>query len=161
MSLKSYTEFLNEDRGSLSILNEGGAYGHLSHPFEDFSLTMSDIQDMIEATVTGAFGPENFTQEKCVSGDTILYLQNLGPISIKELVEKKYEDSVLTQTIDGTVCYMPIVDWVDNGETEEWLVIETEDGKIIKVTPNHRIFANGVELKADELNVGDLLVTIN
>ena len=45
-------------------LLEGGAYGHLSHPFEDFGLTMSDLQDMITTTVNGAFGPENFVQEK-------------------------------------------------------------------------------------------------
>ena len=43
---------------------EGGAYGHLAHPFEDMNLTMSDIHDMIQTTVKGAFGPENFVQEK-------------------------------------------------------------------------------------------------
>jgi hypothetical protein len=63
MPLKSYTEFLNESV-YVNALNEGGAYGHLSHPFEDFSLTMSDIEDMIDATINGAFGPENFVQEK-------------------------------------------------------------------------------------------------
>ena len=45
-------------------INEGGAYGHLSHPFEDFGLTMDDLKDMIKTTVNGAFGPENFVQEK-------------------------------------------------------------------------------------------------
>lgn len=58
----NYTEFiLNE---SLQPINEGGAYGHLEHPFEDFGLTMSDLQQMIETTVNGAFGPENFVQTK-------------------------------------------------------------------------------------------------
>lgn len=42
----------------------GGAYGHLSHPFEDMNLTMNDLYDMIQTTVKGAFGPENFVQEK-------------------------------------------------------------------------------------------------
>jgi hypothetical protein len=45
-------------------LNEGGAYGHLAHPFEDIGLTMGDVKDMINAAVNGAFGPENFVQEK-------------------------------------------------------------------------------------------------
>ena len=45
-------------------LFEGGAYGHLSHPFEDMNLTMADVHQMITATVEGAFGPENFVQEK-------------------------------------------------------------------------------------------------
>lgn len=50
----------DEDLG----LYEGGAYGHLAHPFEDMDLTMADIHDMIQSTVKGAFGPENFVQEK-------------------------------------------------------------------------------------------------
>lgn len=47
-----------------SLILEGGAYGHLSHPFEDLDLTMRDLKEMIDATVQGAFGPENFVQEK-------------------------------------------------------------------------------------------------
>ena len=47
-----------------TLLLEGGAYGHLSHPFEDLDLTMGDLKEMIDATVQGAFGPENFVQEK-------------------------------------------------------------------------------------------------
>jgi hypothetical protein len=45
-------------------VNEGGAYGHLAHPFEDIGLTLGDVKDMISAAVNGAFGPENFVQEK-------------------------------------------------------------------------------------------------
>jgi hypothetical protein len=43
---------------------EGGAYGHISHPFEDIGLTFLDLEEMLMATVNGAFGPENFVQEK-------------------------------------------------------------------------------------------------
>ena len=74
-NLLSYQDFLNEVANLPktavahhwmveTALNEGGAYGHISHPFEDIGLTMGDLQDMIDATVNGAFGPENFVQEK-------------------------------------------------------------------------------------------------
>jgi hypothetical protein len=43
---------------------EGGAYGHLNHPFEDIGLTFLDLEEMLMATVNGAFGPENFVMEK-------------------------------------------------------------------------------------------------
>jgi hypothetical protein len=43
---------------------EGGAYGHLSHPFEDIGLTFLDLEEMLMTTINGAFGPENFVQEK-------------------------------------------------------------------------------------------------
>jgi hypothetical protein len=54
----------DEALGLYDEINEGGAYGHLSHPFEDMNLTMSDLLQMIEATINGTFGPENFVQEK-------------------------------------------------------------------------------------------------
>jgi len=65
--LYTYEEFLTEREvrnTDLEPLFEGGAYGHLTHPFEDLGLTMTDVKDMIDATVQGAFGPENFVQEK-------------------------------------------------------------------------------------------------
>jgi hypothetical protein len=67
MRLLSFSEFILERENKLinaEPLNEGGAYGHLTHPFEDLGLTMQDVKDMIDATVEGAFGPENFVQEK-------------------------------------------------------------------------------------------------
>jgi len=167
MSLKNYTQFLQESANFntqevLEVpLYEGGAYGHISHPFEDVGLTMEDLRQMISSTVEGAFGPENFVQEKCVSGDTIVELENRGTLTIKELVDGRYEDNVLSQKSNGEVEFMPVIDWVNNGPTEEWLEIETEDGKVIRVTPNHRIFANGVDIKAEELQVGDVLSVAN
>lgn len=65
--LKTLNEFITEDYNKFSdfgVLNEGGAYGHLSHPFEDINLTIQDLKDMIDTTVEGAFGPENFVWEK-------------------------------------------------------------------------------------------------
>jgi len=77
MSFLNYTQFLRESALTKMMsldqenglyeeytLNEGGAYGHLNHPFEDFGLTFADLKQMIETTVNGAFGPENFVQEK-------------------------------------------------------------------------------------------------
>lgn len=162
MSLLKYNDFLLKESLNFEyILNEGGAYGHLQHPFDDFKLTMADLKDMINTTVNGAFGPENFVQEKCVSGDTIVELEKRGKRTIKELVERRYEDSVLSQKTNGEIEFMPVIDWVNNGPTEEWIEIETEDGKVIRVTPNHRIFANGVDIKAEELQVGDVLSVAN
>ena len=66
--LKTLDQFITENYknpfSDFLALNEGGAYGHLSHPFEDISLTLQDLKDMIDATVEGAFGPENFVWEK-------------------------------------------------------------------------------------------------
>ena len=66
---KDFVEVLSEGARLQALVDdlplfEGGAYGHLAHPFEDMNLTMSDLHTMIQDTVNGAFGPENFVQEK-------------------------------------------------------------------------------------------------
>ena len=62
LKFNEFVAFLNESYSS--PLNEGGAYGHLSHPFEDIGLTFLDLEEMLMSTVNGAFGPEHFVQEK-------------------------------------------------------------------------------------------------
>jgi hypothetical protein len=62
MKLLTFENYVKSLHGNLII--EGGAYGHLKHPFEDMDLTMGDIEDMINSTVEGSFGPENFVSEK-------------------------------------------------------------------------------------------------
>jgi hypothetical protein len=93
MSFLNYTQFLREsalaemmrldqENGLYEMdytLNEGGAYGHLNHPFEDFSLTFADLKQMIETTVNGAFGPENFVQEK-TDGQNIMISWKAGKL---------------------------------------------------------------------------------
>jgi len=72
MPLYSYLQFCNflaeqttkNAEHKFDALYEGGAYGHLQHPFEDIGLTFLDLKDMLMATVNGAFGPENFVSEK-------------------------------------------------------------------------------------------------
>jgi hypothetical protein len=65
MKLLKFTDFVKKLNESIIVpLNEGGAYGHLAHPFEDIGLTFLDLEEMLQTTVNGAFGPENFVQEK-------------------------------------------------------------------------------------------------
>lgn len=68
MKLHNFQQFVhileNSQYFELDAINEGGAYGHLEHPFEDIGLTFMDLEEMLMTTVNGAFGPENFVQEK-------------------------------------------------------------------------------------------------
>ena len=41
---------LNEPK---TILNEGGAYGHLAHPYEDMELTFQDLRNMVDQSLLG------------------------------------------------------------------------------------------------------------
>ena len=68
MKLHNFNQFTyileNSQYFELDAVYEGGAYGHLEHPFEDIGLTFMDLDEMLMTTVNGAFGPENFVQEK-------------------------------------------------------------------------------------------------
>jgi hypothetical protein len=45
------TEFIKE-----GLLMEGGAYGHMSHPFDDMDLTFGDLKDIISKALNGELG---------------------------------------------------------------------------------------------------------
>ena len=52
--------FINNNGGQVinesvnkSIISEGGAYGHMSHPFDDMKLTFGDLKNIIRGALTG------------------------------------------------------------------------------------------------------------
>ncbi len=46
------TNYINEHR-IVSLLKEGGAYGHMSHPFDDMDLTFGDLKNIISGALNG------------------------------------------------------------------------------------------------------------
>ena len=70
MKLKSFRaydklgKFSKHDRGGLDevLINEGGAYGHMAHPFDvDMNLTFGDLKQIISGALTGTL---ELTREK-------------------------------------------------------------------------------------------------
>ena len=127
---------------SESLITEGGAYGHLRHPFEDMDLTFGDMKQMITYALEGKL---DLTQEKCISGDSIINLEKSGNITIKEAVDNKIEDKVFSYNDETDQFeFKNIIGYANNGQTDEWLEIELENGNKIKVTPNHRIYVKDI-----------------
>lgn len=65
--LFTYEQFLVEKElrsTELQPIMEGGAAGHMSHPFDDKSLTFGDFKKLIEAGLSGALNFEEDTTEK-------------------------------------------------------------------------------------------------
>lgn len=60
-------------------INEGGAFGHLSHPFEDHDLIFKDLKEMIDISISGAFNESNFVREK-TDGINLLFTWKNGDI---------------------------------------------------------------------------------
>jgi hypothetical protein len=51
-------EYINKTK---SVISEGGAYGHMSHPFDDMNLTFGDLKNIITGALTGKL---ELTREK-------------------------------------------------------------------------------------------------
>ena len=124
------------------ILTEGGAYGHMNHPFDvEMNLTFGDLKAIIKGALTGNL---EFTREKCVYGAAIIQTENNGEITLKEFVDGDIDDKVLSyDEITQTNQYKNVMAKLNNDDADEWLEIELEDDKIIQVTPNHRIYVEG------------------
>lgn len=58
------------------VLNEGGAAGHLAHPYEDYDLTFKDIQNMIESALSGTV---EYAQEK-LDGQNLMITYKDGQV---------------------------------------------------------------------------------
>ena len=98
----------------------------------------------------------NFVFEKFLSPDSIVILEKSGEITIKEVVDKKLDEKILSfDENNNEIVYADILNRIKNEETNEWLEIELESGEKITVTPNHRIFTTNGDIKAENLKIGD------
>jgi len=61
--INSLKEKLNLDK-EVDLITEGGAYGHLSHPFDNNNLTFSDFKTLIINTLQGKLDKEGPVTEK-------------------------------------------------------------------------------------------------
>ena len=81
--------------------------------------------------------------------------KNIEEVQVGEKVVS-YDELSKTKTISKVIdiYHHPIDEMVD----DNYLIIKTEKGKLIKVTPNHRIYSDGVWKFAGDLKVNDHLL---
>jgi len=106
----------------------------------------------------------------CFSYDTPILLSDGTTRNIGQIVKNKENVEVLSfNTNTGKLEPKKVVNWFNNGTTDDWLKIGYKRRKrggrkpYIKVTPNHKIFTKRnkkiVEVSAGELAVGDTVFT--
>ena len=59
-----------------SLLSEGGAAGHLAHPYEDYDLTFDDVKNMVDAALSGKV---EYAQEK-LDGQNLMVTYKDGQV---------------------------------------------------------------------------------
>lgn len=137
-------------------ISEGGAYGHMSHLYEDLNLTFGDLKRIIKMGLSGKL---NTATEKCIDGDSVVYLQKSGSTTIRNVVENEIDEKILSFNLETNEYeYKSIINYVKNDNTDTWLKIILHDGDSITVTPNHKIYTkdNGY-IPAEELTTDSIL----
>lgn len=80
----------------------------------------------------------------CLSGDTLIQTKEFGIKAIKYIVENKLNCRVLSyNTKTKKNEYKKVLNYFQDrelGEKIQWYEIETFDGKILKLTGNHKVF---------------------
>lgn len=61
-------------------LNEGGAAGHMAHPYEDMDMTFDDIEDMIDAALSGKI---EYAQEKLDGQNLMMTYKDGQPLAAR------------------------------------------------------------------------------
>jgi hypothetical protein len=111
------------------------------------------------------FGIPKTDEERCISGDTEI-MTNLGVLLMSELhnminVNKLDIDALSYNHNTQTFEFRPITEAVSNStvDTDNWIEITLECGKILKCTDNHRIYSKLVDMyvESGELKIGDLV----
>lgn len=101
----------------------------------------------------------------CVTGDTLVQTDQ-GKLLIKDIIEKinKYNEliKVLSYDINNNVLeYQPINSGDLTRKNANIIEIETEDGDILKLTPDHKVYTeNRGYIKASELTENDILLSL-
>jgi intein/homing endonuclease len=98
---------------------------------------------------------------KCLEGSSVISTDK-GQLTIKEIVENKincnvYSYNISTQQIE----LQPIEYFHKYVNNEDLLEIEMENGQILKLTPDHKVFTkNRGYIQASELTLQDELISL-
>lgn len=101
----------------------------------------------------------------CVTGDTLVQTDQ-GKLSIKDIIKKinNHDESIKVLSYDiinDTIEYQPINSGDLTRKNANIIEIETEDGNILKLTPDHKVYTeNRGYIQAAELTEDDILLSI-
>jgi hypothetical protein len=100
----------------------------------------------------------------CLSGDTLIFTDRYGIISLKELYQywSINADICTFGYKDGQIVSTKILDKLARKTNKKWIAIIMENGHTIKLTEDHEVMLNdGRWIKAKELTPGDDILSYN
>lgn len=170
------SDFASEDKDILaSILNKKLTIGLSKTSFNKFhqigKATAFEVTLAVHLEDVKGVNPVDgtwFASRKvdgCVSGDTIVELENGVRLPIAEVVDKRMKCKIKSfDETTGKIVYSDIVDWMHNVEDsdpaqKQWYEIELENGKTLKITGNDSVYVkNKGWVKVENLTNDDELL---
>jgi len=139
-------EFLAVSEGR-KLLSEGGAAGHMAHPYEDMDMTFEDIEDMIEAALTGKV---EYAQEK-LDGQNLMVTYKDGKVLSarnKGQLKNAAEKAMTKNDMEKSMQHLP-----DNVRNAFLDAMQDITDAISKLTPTEKeeFFGNGTKFINMEL----------
>lgn len=141
-----------------AVLTEGGAAGHMAHPWDDHGLTFNDMKEIVSRALEGRLDIESAVTEK-TDGQNIQvtwkngqpgFARNKGtiinPMTPDQLIadfQRKQQDSIVKFGADAGANYQRVVDAYSacaEDLTESLQQIPAD--KLAQIFKNGRVFAN-------------------
>ena len=141
-----------------SLLTEGGAAGHMAHPYDDHGLTFNDMKEIVSRALEGRLDIEAAVTEK-TDGQNIQvtwkngeigFARNKGtvinPMTTSQIIadfERKYQDSVTKNGVEGSEGYKLVVEaYRATAEDLSAAFNKINQDTLNQIFKNGRVFAN-------------------
>ncbi len=124
-----------------TLINEGGAAGHMAHPYEDDSLTFTDVKEMIHRGLVGQLDQEEPVTEK-LDGQNIAFTIKDGQIRFarnKGQVKNRAQNALDVAGIRNMFAGRGAIERAFTGAAEDL------EAAVAKLSPEQQqaMFANG------------------
>jgi hypothetical protein len=140
------------------LLQEGGAAGHMAHPYDDYGLTFNDMKEIVSRALEGRLDIEEAVTEKTDGQNIQVTWKNgepgfargkktiIDPMTPDELIadfERKYRESVEANGVEGAAGYLNVVDaYRACAEDLTSALNQLGAERLQQIFKNGRVFAN-------------------
>lgn len=118
--------------------------------------TETEMNDWI-GTIDNSVVYGTYKMDGCLDYYTILETDK-GKLTIGEIVDKNIKCNVKSWDFKNKkIVFTPIKNWFINENSYKWYELETDDGKKIKITGNHKVWVTNKNdwIRVEDLEEGD------
>ena len=141
-----------------NLIKEGGAAGHMAHPWDDHGLTFNDMKEIVSRGLAGRLDIEQAVTEKTDGQNIQITWKNgeigfarnkgtiINPMTTSQIIadfERKYQESVAKSGVEASEGYKLVVEaYRATAEDLTESLRSIPQDKLNQIFKNGRVFAN-------------------